>query len=546
MSIDAAGHGQASAIYRASLLGLLLVVAGWAVAVGTLAFSTRAGERVLFGLRVRSFAHLQRLGLDYYERELSGRIMTRMTTDIDALSTFVQTGLTAAGVAGLTLIGVAAALGVTQPGLAVALTPVIPILAIATVVFRRISSRAYLRSRELVSVVNADLQENLAGLKTTQGYRHGEAALHRFGRYSDDWYRARMVTQRAIALYFPFIVLVSDLATATVLVLGAHRIAGGTLSAGALIAFVLYLGMLFGPVQQLTQVFDGYQQARVGLNRIGQLLSTRSSLESHLDDEAAPARRTPRPAHMVADDVGFTYPDSPAPALREVDLDVPAGTSLALVGSTGAGKSTIVKLLARFYDPTSGAITADDEDLRAMPLRAYRGRLAVVPQEPHLFAGTVAQNIAFGRPEATRAEIEAAAAAVGALDVIAGLPGAMNHPVGERGRGLSSGQRQLVALARAELVEPDLVLLDEATATLDQQTEARVLAAFGATAARRTSVIVAHRLATAAQADSIAVIEDGRVVQRGTHEDLLEATGRYRELWESSAQTSAARADAPA
>nr|WP_245548451.1 ABC transporter ATP-binding protein [Gordonia araii] len=538
ISIDAADSDDPAAIYRPVLAGVLLVGVGWLVAVGTLLLSTRAGERVLFGLRVRSFAHLQRLGLDYYERELSGRIMTRMTTDIDALSTFLQTGLTSAGVAGLTLVGVAVALTLTQPGLAVALAPVVPVLLIATIVFRRISSRAYLRSRELVSIVNADLQENLAGLKTTQGYRHSDSALARFARYSDDWFDARMVTQRAIACYFPFIVLVADVATAAVLVLGAHRISQGTLSTGALIAFVLYLAMLFGPVQQLTQVFDGYQQARVGLIRIRDLLATPSSLESHADDDAATgARGRPAPAHMALHDIGFIYRDSTAPALTDVDLDIPAGSSLALVGSTGAGKSTVVKLLARFYDPSTGSVRADGDDLRDLPLRSYRARLAVVPQEPHLFAGTVADNIAFGRPGAGRDEIEAAAAAVGALDVIAALPGAMNHPIGERGRGLSSGQRQLIALARAELVEPDLVLLDEATATLDQQTEARVLAASRATASRRTSVIVAHRLATAAQADSIAVVEAGRVVQRGTHAELIARDGRYRELWETTADT---------
>ncbi|GED97417.1 ABC transporter ATP-binding protein [Gordonia crocea] len=542
ISVDAAGSGNAGPIVRAVVLGALFVVVGWALSIAALLLSTRAGERVLFGLRVRSFAHLQRLGLDYYERELSGRIMTRMTTDIDALSTFVQTGLTSAGIAALTLVGVAAALAITQPSLAVALIPVIPVLVAATWLFRRISSRAYLRSRELVSVVNADLQENIAGLATTQGFGHTRAALDRFARYSDDWFAARMVTQRTIACFFPFIVAVADLATAAVLVLGAHRIAAGTLSTGALIAFVLYLAMLFGPVQQLTQVFDGYQQARVGLIRIRELLTTPSTLESRADADPVPHPTAgPRPAHLVLDGVGFSYPGSGVPALAGIDLDIPAGSSLALVGSTGAGKSTVVKLLARFYDPTEGSVRADDEDLRDVALHAYRSRLAVVPQEPHLFAGTVAQNIAFGRPSATRAQIEAAAAAVGALDVIASLPGAMNHAVGERGRGLSSGQRQLLALARAELVEPDLVLLDEATATLDQQTEARVLAAARATTSRRTSVIVAHRLATAAQADSIAVIEAGRVVQQGTHAELISVPGRYSQLWEASADTGSTR-----
>jgi ATP-binding cassette subfamily B protein len=544
ISVDAASRGDTGAIVRTFALGALLVLVGWALAVATLLLSTRAGERVLFGLRVRTFAHLQRLGLDYYERELSGRIMTRMTTDIDALTTFVQTGLTSAGVAGLTLVGVAAALAITQPALAVVLTPVVGVLAIATLVFRRVSSRGYLRSRELVSIVNADLQENIAGLRTTQAFGHGHAALARFARHSDNWLDARMVTQRAIACYFPFIVLTADLATAAALVLGAGRIAAGTLSTGALIAFVLYLAMLFGPVQQLTGVFDGYQQARVGLMRIRELLATESSLEACAPEpattEADGEPREPRPAHLSLAEVGFTYAGASSAALQDVGLEIPAGSSLALVGSTGAGKSTVVKLLARFYDPTSGVVRADGTDLRELPLHDYRARLAVVPQEPHLFAGTVAENIAFGRPAADRGQIESAAAAVGALEAIAALPGAMNHWIGERGRGLSAGQRQLIALARAELAEPDLVLLDEATATLDQQTEARVLAASRITTTRRTSVIVAHRLATAAQADSIAVIESGRVIQQGSHAELIAVGGRYRELWESSADTAGA------
>nr|WP_232017142.1 ABC transporter ATP-binding protein [Gordonia insulae] len=529
--IDAATHTDERTLWWATAIGVVLVGVGWIGSSTEIVYATRAGERVLFGLRVRSYAHLQRLGLDYYERELSGRIMTRMTTDVDALSTFLQTGLSTAVVAAFTLVGVSVALVITDPLLGALMLPVFPVLIVATVIFRRISSVAYTRSRELVSIVNADFQENIAGIKTTQTYRHTPAASSRFTRRTLDWVHARMVSQKAIATYFPFITLMSDLAAAVAIAVGAHQITTGSLSAGTLVAFILYLSMLFGPVQQLSQVFDGYQQAVVGLRRISDLLGTPSSLSSRDDVVTTPDGGFD--GRAVLDGVSFRYSGADRDALSDIDLTIPPGSSLALVGRTGAGKSTIVKLLARYYDPTSGAVRMDGTDIRDFALADYRGRLGVVPQEPHLFTGTVAENIAYGRPDADREAIAAAAHAVGADGMIAGLPGRMNHPIGERGQGLSSGQRQLIALARAELVEPDLLLLDEATATLDQATEALVLAAGEALTHRRTSVIVAHRLATAARADIIAVVDQGRIVEMGTHAQLLSLGQRYRAFWDA-------------
>ncbi|MEO9328178.1 ABC transporter ATP-binding protein [Gordonia aurantiaca] len=529
--IDASGRDDAVTLWGAAAAGLALVAVGWVAGAVLTVTSSRAGERVLFGLRIRSYAHIQRLGLDYYERELSGRIMTRMTTDIDALSSFLQTGLTSAVIAVLTLVGVMAALLVTGPSLGLLVLPVFPFLIAATVVFRRVASRAYTRARELISTVNADFQENIAGIKTTQSYLRTAAAQRRFAQRSAAWVAARMVSQRAIASYFPLIMLMSDLATAVALGVGAGLVADGSLSTGTLVAFVLYLTMLFGPVQQLSQIFDGYQQAAVGLRRIGNLLRTRSSLRQNPDARHAPPEGFA--GEVDFDRVGFRYDGAESDALHDVDLHIPPGTSLALVGRTGAGKSTIVKLLARFYDPTSGRVLVDGTDIGDIVLSDYRRRLGLVPQEPHLFTGTVAENIAYGRPDADRATIARAAAAVGALPMIEALPGRMNHPVGERGQGLSSGQRQLIALARAELVDPDILLLDEATATLDQATEAQVLAAGRAMTRRRTSVIVAHRLATAARADRIAVVDCGRIVERGTHEELLALDELYRGFWEA-------------
>ncbi|MFD4367861.1 ABC transporter ATP-binding protein [Rhodococcus sp. NPDC058521] len=533
----AVDHGvvpeHSSTLWVAAIGGIALVAVDWLVVAIMTVLTARTGERVLFGLRVRSYAHLQRLGLDYYERELSGRIMTRMTTDVDALSSFIQTGMSTAVVSVLTLVGISVALLVTDPTLAMVALAVLPPLIAATLVFRKVSSAAYTVSRERISLVNADFQENIAGLRAAQAYRREEYAARRFTERAESYLRSRMRSQRAISLYFPFIAFLSDVALAAVVFVGARQVADGHTTAGVLVAFILYLGLLFGPIQQLSQVFDGYQQASVGLRRIGDLLRTPTSIEAARTADEVPIEGRLH-GDVCFEDVGFGYAGSENFALENIDLHIPAGTSMALVGRTGAGKSTIVKLLARFYDPTSGAVHVDGVDIRRFDLSRYRSRLGVVPQEAHLFTGTVAENIAYGRPSAERADIERAASAVGALDTIAGLRGGMRHAVGERGQGLSAGQRQLIALARAELVEPDLLLLDEATATLDPATERAVLDAGRLVTTRRTSVIVAHRLATAAQADLVVVVDGGRIVESGTHAALRHAGGHYSRLWDAS------------
>jgi len=519
---------DARTLWWVTAIGALIVLAGWLVLKAQTVVTARSGETLLYLLRVRSFAHLQRLGLDYYERELAGRIMTRMTTDVDALSTFLQTGLATAVVSVFTILGIAVALLVTDLSLALVALSVVPPLIVATVLFRRVAATAYAEARERVSTVNADLQENVSGLRIAQAHRREQHSAQVFAQRSDAYRRSRLRAQRYIATYFPFTALLSELAQAAVLGVGAARVAAGGLSAGVLVAFLLYLGMFFSPVQQLSGVFDGYQQARVGLRRIGDLLRTPTSVP-------APAEPKPVPPRMAGAvelrDVEFRYPGTAEPALRNVSLRVEPGTTVALVGPTGAGKSTLVKLLARFYDASAGAVLVDGVDVRDYDLAAFHHRLAVVPQEGYLFAGDVAANIAYGRPDATPAEIEAAARDVGALPGIAMLDGGFRHQVGERGRELSAGQRQLVALARAELVDPDLLLLDEATAALDPATESLVLAAGDRVAARRTTFVVAHRLGTAARADRILVIDGGRVVEDGTHSELLAREGHYARMW---------------
>jgi ATP-binding cassette, subfamily B, bacterial len=519
--------GAFHTIVLIALAALSIVAADWVVNTVQTVVVGRNGERLLYALRVKIFSQLQRLGLDYYERELTGRIMTRMTTDVDALSSFLQTGLITMVNSGLSFFGVLIALLVINLRLGLTLLAILPVLVAATVVFRAKSSRAYGEAREKVSVVNADLQENVAGLRVAQAFRREQLNRDRFAGLSGAYLTSRLRAQRYIALYFPFVQALSTVAGALVLFVAAGEVHSGVLSAGSLIAYLLFIDLLFSPVQQLSQVFDSYQQANVGLQRIKSLLRTPTSTP----EAASPVPVSRLRGQIELRDVSFTYPGQRQEALAGVSLSVAPGEMVALVGQTGAGKSTLVKLIARFYDVSSGRVLVDGVDVRDYDMASYRHRLGVVPQESYLFAGTVRDAIAYGRPDATDAEVEAAARGVGAIEMIARLPGGFLHEVSERGRNLSAGQRQLIALARAYLVDPAILLLDEATAALDLAAEAAVTRATEQLAARRTTLVVAHRLTTASRADRIIVMEAGQVAETGTHAELLAADGLYAAMW---------------
>jgi len=523
-------RSSSEVLWAASGLFLAVTLADYLDSVYQVLVTGRTAERLLFALRVRIWAQLQRLGIDFYDRELGGRIMTRMTTDVDALSTLLQSGLINALVALFTFAGVGVALIVMNWTLGLITLSIVVPLGAATVAYRRLSGRAYRVARERIAVVNANLQESLSGVREAQAFVREGRNRDQFRVLAGGYLRARLRTQRLVSVYFPFIEFLSDVAAVLVLGVGSVLIARGSLSTGELIAFLLYLDLFFNPIQQLSQTFDSYQQAGASMAQINDLMK----IPTTTPPPARPLAQWSMAGRVSFERLHFAYPGVTQEALRGLDLVVEAGETVALVGETGAGKSTVIKLVTRFYDPTGGSVLVDGRDVRQVDLTWYRNQLGYVPQEAFLFSGTVRDNIAYGRPDATDAAVEAAARAVGAHDFVVSLPGGYLHVINERGRSLSAGQRQLIALARAQLVDPKILLLDEATSNLDLATEAKVSEAMGLLAQGRTTILIAHRLPTAARADRVVVMDQGRVVETGSHAQLLAEGGRYAKMWATS------------
>jgi ATP-binding cassette subfamily B protein len=525
-ALDDAVNGNT---HRLTLVVTIFVLAGlanWGMTYAETYMTGWVGERILADLRNRLFAHLQRLSLGFYERNRAGVIISRLTNDVEAIDQLVTDGVTTLVQSSLTLFGTAAILFFLDWRLALVTCTVLPLMTLATALFRKHSAEAYGQVRERLGLVTATLAEDIAGMRVLQSFNREEPAYENFRRVAQRYRDSNMRTVVLNGIYFPVVSLLSTAALGIVLAYGGHLYFNHSLSLGTLFAFMLYVNNFFDPVQQLSQLYNTFLSATAALDKIMQVLDEQPNVVDRPGAQPLPHIE----GHVRFEHVRFAYGRGDE-VLHGIDLDVAAGTTVALVGHTGAGKSTIAKLIARFYEPTHGRITIDGRDLNDVTQESLRRQLGVVPQEGFLFAGTVAENIAFGKPEAAPEEIVRAAQTVGAHEFILRLEDGYETQLGERGSRLSLGQRQLVAFARALLADPRVLILDEATSSVDIGTERRIEEALRVLLADRTAFIIAHRLSTIRDADLIVVLEHGRVVEQGSHEELLAKRGLYTSLY---------------
>ena len=488
------------------------------------------GQRALQDLRIKLFAHLQRLSIGFYSRNRAGVIISRLTNDVEALDQLVEDGMATLFQSGLTLLGVLGILIVLDWHLALLTFLALPLLAVGGLLFRIASADAYRITRERIAAITGYLQETLSGMRVVRAFAQEHRHLHQFAELNEQNRAANMKTVNLNAAYFPAVELLSALVTGEILIIGGIEAISGHTSTGVVFAFIAALNNFFDPIQQLSQLYTTYQSGMAALDKIFELLDEQPELTDAPDATALGRVR----GELRFEHVSFSYRtgEEEVWALRDIDLHVSAGQTLALVGETGAGKSTMAKLVARFYDPTSGRVTIDGHDLRSVTAHSLRSQMGIVPQEGFLFSGTVRENIAFARPDASDEEIAAAARAVGAESFILALPEGFDTQVGERGVQLSAGQRQLIAFARALAADSRILVLDEATSNVDVRTEAVIEHGLRRLLAGRTAIVIAHRLSTIRNASKIVVLDHGQIVEQGSHEELLDAGGRYWELYQ--------------